>query len=77
MSCIHYQVGDRVSFCGTAGKDGKLISVHQDGETVFEATVFSTPLDVCYSLRWDNGDPVGIPFQDDDLTLLSSRKITT
>lgn len=68
MACKTFKIGDRVRFSGTAGTDRKLVSVSMDGPDVFEATVASKPYGVCYALRWDDGQPVGLPFHDFQLT---------
>jgi hypothetical protein len=68
VSCDLYKIGDRVSFRGHTGKNGQMLSVCADGPATFEATVTSKPYGICYSLTWDDGEPVGLPFHDFQLT---------
>lgn len=71
MACKTFKIGDRVSFPGEKDSKGNLLCVRMDGPDEFEATITSKPYGVCYALTWDNGDPVGLPFHDFQLTKVS------
>lgn len=67
MACSKFSIGDRVRFRGGTTSDKKLCFVSIDGPETFEATVVSKPYGLCYSLEWDDGIPVGLPFNDSNL----------
>jgi hypothetical protein len=61
-----FKIGDRVRVRGVAHPDkpGKFVSLHPDDPDVFEGTISEQPYGLCWGLRFDDGEPWGLPMHD-------------
>ena len=64
MALGKFRPGDRVRFRGKLGADGRVIFANEEGPDEIVATIAGDVMGLCWILQYDDGYPVGIPFQD-------------